>query len=244
MSTMAATTHTHAWQPAADTLTRDLGAIFRARLVSVVVYGGQVDGNPTAPLHALALVSSLTASDLEACAHLSPEWQRAGIAAPLMLPEEEFRNSLDVFPLEYGEIIRAHAHVFGPDPFVGLSISPEHLRLACEAQAKSHLLHLRQGYVQSGGRLRAVARLVSESAPAFAALLRNVARLGGVQTSDRMDTTRQGARAAGLSDDTINAVLALEHPSALPSSDPAKLFPAYLAAVERLVAVVDQWRAS
>jgi hypothetical protein len=59
-----------------------------------------------------------------------------------------------------------------------------------------------------------------------------------------MDTTRQGARAAGLSDDTVSAVLALEHPSALPASDPARLFPAYLAAVERLAAVVDQWRAS
>jgi len=42
----------------------------------------------------------------------------------------------------------------------------------------------------------------------------------------------------------VSAVLALEHPSALPTSDPARLFPAYLAAVERLAAVVDQWRAS
>ena len=44
--------------------------------------------------------------------------------------------------------------------------------------------------------------------------------------------------------DTVSAVLALEHSSALPASDPARLFPAYLAAVERLAAVVDQWRAS
>jgi len=59
-----------------------------------------------------------------------------------------------------------------------------------------------------------------------------------------MEATRQGARAAGLPDDTVSAVLALEHPSAVPASDPARLFPAYLAAVERLAAVVDQWRAS
>jgi hypothetical protein len=242
MISMAATTP-H-WQPAADTVARDLGGIFRTRLLSLVVYGGQIDGNATAPLQSLALVSSLSPEDLGACAQLTAEWERAGIATPLILPEGEFRSSLDVFPLEYGEIIRTHSLVFGSNPFDGLAISPEHLRLACEAQAKSHLLHLRQGYVQSGGRLPAVARLVSASAPAFAALLRNVARLTGVQTTDRMEITRQGARAAGLADDTVNAVLALEHPSALPAADPARLFPVYLAAVERLVAVVDQWRAS
>jgi hypothetical protein len=234
----------HTWQPAADTLVRDLGGIFRGRLLSIVVYGGQVDGDATAPLQALALVSSLGADDLEACAHLSHDWTRGGIGAPLILPDSEFRASLDVFPLEYGEIVRAHTLVYGTDPFVGIAISTQDLRLACEAQAKSHLLHLRQGYVQTGGKLPAVARLVAASAPSFAALLRNVGRLSGVHTTDRMEATRQGARAAGLPDDTVSAVLALEHHSALPASDPARLFPAYLAAVERLAAVVDQWRAS
>jgi hypothetical protein len=234
----------HTWQPAADKLTRDLDGVFRGRLVSVVVYGGQVDGNATAPLQALALVSSLTADDLSACARLSTEWTRAGIGTPLILPDSEFRASLDVFPLEYGEIVRAHTLVYGSDPFANVSISAGDLRLACEAQAKSHLLHLRQGYVQTGGRLPAVARLVAQSAPAFAALLRNVGRLTGVQTHDRMEATRQGARAAGLSGDVVDAVLALESPGALPASDPARLFPDYLAAVERLAAVVDQWRAA
>jgi hypothetical protein len=234
----------HTWQPAADKLTRDLGGIFRGRLLSVVVYGGQIDGNATAPLQALTLVSSLTADDLSACAQLSAEWTRGGIGTPLILPDGEFRTSLDVFPLEYGEIVRAHTLVYGSDPFAGVSISSGDLRLACEAQAKSHLLHLRQGYVQTGGRLPAVARLVAQSAPAFAALLRNVGRLTGVHTHDRMEATRQGARAAGLSGDVVDAVLALESPSALPASDPARLFPDYLAAVERLAAAVDQWRAA
>jgi hypothetical protein len=95
----------HTWQPAADTVTRDLGGIFRGRLLSIVAYGGQVDGDATAPLQSLVLVSSLTADDLEACAHLSTEWTRGGIGTPLILPDGEFRASLDVFPLEYGEMV-------------------------------------------------------------------------------------------------------------------------------------------
>lgn len=234
----------HTWQKPAETLTRDLKAVFGDRLLSVAVYGAQLDGNATAALAALALVSSLTSQDLEACARLAADWDRSGIAVPLILPHAEFLNSLDVFPLEYGEIVRSHAQVYGADPFADVVISPEHLRLACESQAKSHLVHLRQGYLESRGKLPAVARLVAAGAPAFASLLRNVARLTGVQTHDRMEATRQGARAAGLPDDIVNAVLALEHPSAIPSSDPARLFPAYLDAVVRLTAVVDQWRAS
>jgi len=80
----------HTWQPAADTLTRDLGGIFRGRLLSIVVYGGQMDGDATAPLQSLALVASLTADDLEACAHLNADWTRAGIGVPLVLPDAEF----------------------------------------------------------------------------------------------------------------------------------------------------------
>jgi len=129
----------HTWQPAADTLTRDLGGIFRGRLLSLVVYGGQVDGNATAPLQSLALVSSLTADDLEACAHLSAEWIRGGIGTPLILPDTEFRASLDVFPLEYGEILRAHTLVYGADPFLGVTISPGDLRLVPGVHAHGEL---------------------------------------------------------------------------------------------------------
>src|ERR1043166_7434945 len=114
-------TMAHTWKPAADALTRDLGSIFRDRLLSLVVYGGQVDGNATAPLQSLALVSSLTADDLAACAQVTAEWTRAGIGVPLILPDAEFRASLDVFPLEYGEIVRTHTLVHGANPFTGVA---------------------------------------------------------------------------------------------------------------------------
>ena len=85
----------------------------------------------------------------------------------------QFRRSLDAFPLEYGEIIRAHARVFGADPFDGMAIPREDLRRACETQVKSHLVHLREGYIEAGNRPQRVADLVTASAPAFAALLRH-----------------------------------------------------------------------
>lgn len=230
------------WRHAAAALVTDLRRVFTDRLQSVVAYGPQIDGAGDAPLTCLALVHSLTLTDLEACARMAPDWERHGLTIPLILPREEFHRSLDVFPLEYGEIIRAHERVFGTDPFEGTSIPREDLRRACETQIKSHLVHLREGFIESAGRPRAIADLVTASAPAFAALLRNVARLGGGTSSGRAEATREGARAAGLPEGIVTDVLALERPSAVPTTDPARLFPQYLAAVEQLARAVDTWR--
>lgn len=230
------------WRSAAAALVADLTHIFAGRLRSIVAYGARVDGDEEAPLTCLVLVESITMSDLEACARLAAHWERRRVATPLILPEHEFRRSLDAFPLEYGEIIRAQERLVGPDPFEGAPIAREDLRRACETQIKSHLLHLREGFVESGGRPQAVADLVATSAPAFAALLRHVARLGGSTTTDRTAATLEGARTAGLADGIVGDVLALERPPAIPTTDPARLFPDYLAAVEQLARVVDSWR--
>ena len=143
--------------------------------------------------------------------HCATRWERAHVATPLILPESEFRRSLDAFPLEYGEIIRAHERVFGDDPFVDVVIAPDDLRRACETQIKSHLVHLREAFIESGGKPGAVASLVKASAPAFTALLRNVARLTGVLTSDRAEATRLGARAVHISEQLVADLLSLEH---------------------------------
>lgn len=226
---------------AAHRLVADLRRVFADRLRSVVAYGPHAEGVGDAPLTCLALVTSLTMSDLEACAAAAKDWRNEHIATPLILPEEEFRDSLDAFPLEYGEIIRTHVVVYGDDPLAAVSIPLEDLRRACEAQIKSHLVHLREGYIETGSGPRAVAELVRASAPAFATLLRNVARLAGVHSSDRMTATHDGAKAAGIPAGLVSEVLALEHPTGIPTADAARVFPEYLAAVERLAEAIDTW---
>jgi len=232
------------WRRAAQAVATELHTIFGARLRSVVAYGPHLDGHADGPLTCLALVDTLTVSDLDACAARAPRWHKTGVAVPLILPTDEFRESLDVFPLEYGEILRAHETVAGQDLLAGVAIAPDDLRRACETQVKSHLLHLRESYMESGANPTAIADLVRASAAAFGALLRNVARLSGVHSSSRMDTTLEGARLAGLSERVVADVLAQERPATIPQSDPARLFPEYLAAVEQLARTVNSWRAA
>jgi len=222
-------------------LERDLRAIFGDRMQSFVLYAAsRPAGTPKATL---AVVSSLTTGDLRDCAARVVTWQEAGLATPLILEAHEFSRSLDAFPLEYGEIIRTNHVVFGNNPFIDIVIAPADLRRACEAQVKSHLVHLREAFIESGGRPGAVASLVAASAPAFTALLRNVARLNGVLTSDRGEATRLGAQAVRIPEQLVSDLLSLEHSSGITAVDSARLFPHYLAAVEHLAHAVDTWRA-
>ena len=230
------------WQPAALALVGDLRNVFGDRLQSVVAYGPRLEGHDALPLTCMALVSTLGVADLEACASHASKWRRNRLATPLVLPETEFRTSLDSFPLEYGEIIRAHQRLYGADPFDGVAIAQPDLRRACETQIKSHLVHLREGFLETGGEPSAIAELVVESAPAFTALLRHMAWLSGDHVKDRLDATRSGARAAGVPDDLVASIIALEQRATMHGIDPARIFPSYIAAVEQLARAVDAWR--
>ena len=204
---------------AVKALERDLQKIFGARLQSLVAYGQR---------HTLAVVDTLTSDDLRACARRAAAWHDGKLATPLLLASHEFASALDAFPLEFGTILSDHTVVSGTNPFVGLSVDPADLRRAVEVQARSHLLHLREGFVETRGNSDALAILIVESAPAFAALLKSVSRLDA----------HAAAHPAG------DAIVALVGVHEISGAEADRLFPPYLEAVERLVSHVDQWHAS
>jgi hypothetical protein len=215
----------------------DLRQIFGDRLQALVGYGW----HPQAHVPSMALVKSLTLDDLSACSTRISAWHRAGCATPLLLTAHEFARSLDAFPIEYGEILATSEVVIGTQPFEGLAISRDDMRRACEVQVKSHLLHLREDYLEGGGRPGHVASLVRESAPGFAALLRHMARLDNVQVTTETELVSYCAGRIGLDTRVIGDLLAVAADETLPSVDPGRLFPEYLANVERLAHFVDNW---
>lgn len=221
-------------QPLVD----DLRQIFGGRLEAVVGYGWRPQENQPS----LALVSSLSLDDLTACAARSGAWHRAGCATPLLLTPREFARSLDAFPIEYGEILATAQLVTGREPFEGLTIAREDMRRACEVQVKSHLLHLREDYLEDGGRPANVAVLVRDSAPAFVALIRHLGRLDDAAPHNDADLVAYATRRVGLDPRVVGDLIALTSPDTAGTVDAGRLFPAYLASVERLAEFVDQWR--
>ena len=228
-----------AWDPPVN----DLRAIFGTRLHCVVAYGGHAGAHAPAetPAHTLALVDALVLADLDACARVAPHWRAAGIAIPLLLGTREFARSLDAFPLEFGAIIANHRVLYGTDPFEGLEVPPHDLRRACEIEAKGHLLHLRESYIESAGAPDRIARLIEASAPALRTLLANVARLEGhTGNAPPSLAAHVGARLGPDHERALAGVMSIAD-SSVPASDAARLFPAYLAAAEALAAYVDGW---
>ncbi len=172
---MASATLTAPRRAALDSFTADLQAIFRNRLRSVCAYG--LDGRDERDTHTIAFVDHLAFEDLAACAPRTRGWQNRGLAVPLLLQADEFTRSLDVFPLEYGEIIAHHVLLFGDDPFAGVAVSEQDRRRGCEMQAKSHLIHLRESFLETQGEPRAVSRMIAASAEGFRRLLENLVTL-------------------------------------------------------------------
>jgi hypothetical protein len=184
-----------------DSLAARLAEIFGDRLKMVASFG--------ADSHTCAVVTSIAIADLEKCA------ARFGRnrPAPLLMLADELSRALDAFPLEFSEIISTRQLIAGTDLLASLTVPVEDVRRACEAQARGHLVHLREGYIEAAGDRKAISRLVAASVVPFRALVANIARLDGTNG------------------DELRVRLGLA------ASD----FPAALHAAEQLVDYVDRW---
>jgi hypothetical protein len=230
---------------ALDGLVIDLRSIFGARLLSLVAYGMAARNSDDDPVRSLALVDRLTFDDLARAAPLVPTWQARGLAAPLILSQYEFDRTLDVFPLEYGSIIADHIVVVGRAPFDDTRIDDADRRRGCEQQAKSHLIHLREGFLETRNDSRQIGWLITSSAAAFQTLLVNIVRLEGGDW--RRAAADNAALAAAIEKQLgVSAALVVEVLSSRGGmgtvAEPSALLARYIDASERIWRYVDGWR--
>ena len=216
-------------------LASDLQRVLGGRFVALVAFS---------PSESMAFAETILADDLEALSAVAGAWHGDGLATPLLLTPQEFQRTLDVFPLEYQAILDQHVVIAGRPPFDNAAVAHEDLRRACEAQARSHLIHLRQGWLQAGAHDEHLAELIERSAAPFHTLLAHVARLedgAGSGQSSPDDLARFAERSIGMPVDLARAIFEIE---ARPERrrELAGRMADYLAATERLWQLVDRWR--
>lgn len=221
-------------------LESDLREIFGSRFVSLVLYHPIVRV-PGGMLHTLATVQDLRLEDLHRAANRVAVWHDSGLATPLLLPRHEFSRSLDAFPLEFGAILADHEVVAGSDPFGDAHVDDADTRRACEVQVRSHLLHLREGYVEARGRGDALGELLTDSVAPLAGLVTSIARLLGEPSSHATAAAATVERMAHLAPGSLAGPL--QH-APLSGEQARQLFPSYLAAVDQLTRYVDTWVAT
>jgi hypothetical protein len=152
------------------------------QLEGMLLYGSAIRGEflpGRSNLNILLLVSSYDSALLKQYGSLHRQWSKEQIVVPLFLTEEELRTSAAVFPLEFLEIQEQHRVLGGRDPFIGFHVKTDQLREAVVQGLTSHLLRLRQRYVEGGGSDDATMILLPLSITSTLPLLRGVQRLLG-----------------------------------------------------------------
>ena len=240
---MASATLSPQTRSSLQVLAADLRRVFGNRLLSICAYG--LEHGAENNTHSIVLVDRLTFDDLAACAPLTPGWEARGLAVPLLLEEHEFMRTLDVFPLEYGDIIAHHVVIEGNDPFRDIAVPEADRRRACELQAKSHLIHLRESYLETGGDARGVSRLIGASTEGFRHLLDNLVTLlrpAAAQVPGHDDLAEQAQALLGVPADLTREVLSAGAGGPSTIADLTALLERYIAAVDRIWEFVDEWK--
>jgi hypothetical protein len=107
------------------------------------------------------------------------DWVGGKHPAPLVMTEQEWRDSADAFPIEYEDIRVNHRVLAGRDPWDGIRVQREHVRRQLEHELKGKLMHLRQAYVAEWTNPKRLAELVQRTWAGFLTMLRAVLRLAG-----------------------------------------------------------------
>jgi predicted nucleotidyltransferase len=120
----------------------------------------------------MLVVEERNMATLNKLAKVCKPWISSGNATPLIFTEKRILNSLDVFPIEFFDIKRSYKVLFGEDLIKDLDIQKNNLRHQLENEFKGKLINLSSAYLQTSGKPKAVAELMTATISSFVALFR------------------------------------------------------------------------
>lgn len=230
----------------AEEYAEELGIILGDSLVSVVLYGSVARAEHRtgrSDINLLVIARELGIDQLRATAKSARQWAEAGNPPPMMLSAEEWRNSSDVFALEYSDIRDAHVILAGSDPFAETRIRREHLRLQVEREFRSKKIQLREGYLATGDAPDELGELLIRSLSTFLLLFRALLRLAGRPVPrDPRQLVAETSQIVGFSPDSFLEILdARSGDGALSVGIQSPLPAAYLTVIDRCVSWLDAY---
>ncbi len=163
-------------------LVERLKKAYDGRLKSVVLYGSAAAGDHHAKfsdLNVLCVLAEVTPRELAESTAIVRWWREKGNPSPLMLSEEEVRDSTDCFPIEFQDIRERHRILYGEDVVRTIEVDKCFYRAQVEHELRAKLLRLRQkaaGVLADAGLLRT---LLAESISTFCVLFRHALQLHG-----------------------------------------------------------------
>ena len=230
-----------------DELVRQLQLAYADALRSVVLFGSAVAGEHRpnkSDYNVLVIVDALPLDRLRAVAAVSKAWSEDGNPPPMTFTTREWKGSADIFPMEYADILERHKVLHGTLPVDGISVKPADLRLQVEHQTMGKLLQLRQAIMGAGGDTALQLEVLEKSLSTLMVIFRGIVRLHGqVPSQDYEALTQSVAERAGFSPEAFLRVIRhARGTEKLPRDKASLTLEEYLAAMERLVAYLDEFR--
>ena len=123
-------------------ITDDFKKALGKNLLSAVEYGTEGE-----PHNLLLVVEELDFDTLEKMKPLVIKCKKETKRVPLLFTEEELKDGLDVFPLEFLDIKYPHELLLGTDIIGGMEPDKKNVRRQLEFELRSKLIHLRENYM-------------------------------------------------------------------------------------------------
>ena len=212
---------------------------------AILLFGSAVSGDFHEGLSDLNLFCVLRDSSLAALQALSPVvkwWAGQKQPPPLCMTRHELGRSTDVFAIELLDMVQHHRVLFGEDVLAGLQIPTELHRVEVEYELREKLMLLRQHVLIAAQDRSRLWDVLLHSAPSFATLFRHsLIVLTGQAPSGRREAVQALAATAHVDISAMMQVLDVrERKTSTKSLDVNDVGTRYLAAIEKVAAVVDE----
>lgn len=225
----------------------DLTGVFGSDIVSVYLFGSAASGEYDAErsdINFLVVLTEEAMERFEQAAPLVKKWAKRGVAVPLFLTRDYIESSLDSFPIEFLNIKLAHRHLYGQDFIPDLNIEKDALRLKCEEQVKSKLLHLRNGVLTAWDDARNMEIFLAMTVPTFLSLFRVLLALNDQEPPKESKAVfQETAELYQLDEGVFDRLLQLRSKSRkFTFSEIHALAKDLIAQINYLAEFVDQWK--
>ena len=215
------------------------------RLKSVILYGSAAAGDhhgKYSDLNVVCVLADVTPRELGESTAIVRWWREKGNPSPLLLTEEEIRDSSDCFPIEFHDIRERHRVLYGEDFASGLEIDKRFYRAQVEHDLRAKLLRLRQRAAGVLGDATLLRTLLAESVSTFCVLFRHALLLHSVDAGyEKREVIEQARERFGTDAAPFLKLLDLREEKIKPRDiEPVSLLADYMKQIQTVIDAVDR----
>lgn len=193
-------------------------------------------------INVLVIVRELESGVLDPLAAAIPTSAKPPRFEPLFVTAPQMRRSLDVFPIEWTDILERRLLIEGEDVLAAVEVPRTYLRHQLEHEMRGKHLQLRQSYLAASHETEALRETLARLASGFHALFRTILRLRG--ETPPASTERVIERISDLFGLDARALLGawmVRYAERKYAADELRaIYRSFLHEIERLIAAVDE----